>query len=132
MEIKELQTKIYEFEKKYRNEEDLKKQKTQEEIKKIAEDLMKLLEDNFILRAEKYYNDGTTNEISKIIGGELYNGEGFFWEEAYGLKVLTMNKKEFMNKLNKIFFLGFMDYQFEDSKRIIILTHDGDLDIKQK
>jgi len=131
MEIKELQEKIYEFEKKHRDERDLEKQETQEEIKVIAEQLMKLLEDNFIFRAEKYYNDGVIEEISEVIGGETYEGKGFFWEEAYGLKVLTLNKKEFMKNLKKIFFLGFMDYQFENSKKIITLTHDGDLMVKE-
>ena len=133
MEMEKLQNRIYEFEKKHRSSTAFQKEEAQKELREIAKEITELLEDNFILKIESYDDFGETNKILGLINNsKKYHGKGFFWGEAYGLETPMINKSFFINNSDKIFLLFFLDYQFEDSKKIITITHDGDLKIEEK
>ncbi len=139
MEIKELQEKIYKFEKEILGSglKDFKKEENVKKVEEIAKELIDLLEYNFIFRFEKFYSDGNIDIVGSFLKNKKrtirkYEGQGFFWGEAYGIEALHMDKDFFMRYLKELFFPCFFDYQLEDSKKIIILTHDGDLKVKLK
>jgi|WetSurMetagenome_2_1015567.scaffolds.fasta_scaffold162150_2 hypothetical protein len=137
MEIKELQKEIYSLEKKLKSINSFNHRENQVELKKIAKEIIDLLEEKFSIKIETYCSDGNITNKFNFLKKENknpkeYEGQGFFWGEAYGVEVNNISKEFFMSNLKDLFYLFFHDYQFEDAKKIITITHDGDLTIKVK
>jgi hypothetical protein len=115
---------------------DYKKEEVSKDLKEIAIKLVSLLKKEFTLKIETY-EDGNINDLyefckEKGIKCEIYKGKGFFWGDAYGLEIFSIDKKTFSDNLGKLFMLKFMDFQFLDSESIITITHDGDVRINKK
>ena len=133
-----LQEDIYEFEKNYRNHKDLeKKEDAKKKIRHIAEELIDSLSDKFSIKVETFSNDNRIDFLYDFLienGKQTskYDGNGFFWGEAYGVEVKDIDKSFFISNLKKLFLLCFLDYQFQDKNKKIILTHDGDLTIENE
>lgn len=102
-------------------------------INEIADKLTKELELNFIFRIETWAADDRIDLVFEFLQEKKrscrrYEGIGHI-QGGYGVEALRMDKDFFLKYLRKLFFLGVYDFQFEDSKRIITITHDGDLKI---